>query len=42
MVADIGIGTGMLMCGCIYIGAAFTFGYEIDQQYIEQTRHMLD
>lgn len=41
IVADIGIGTGMLICGCIYIGAQFAIGYEIDEQYIESTRLML-
>lgn len=26
IVADIGIGTGMLMCGAIYLGAAYALG----------------
>lgn len=40
--ADIGVGTGMLMCGSIYLQAKFVIGFEIDKDYIEQTRAMLE
>lgn len=29
-VADIGIGTGMLMCGVIYLQASYVVGFELD------------
>lgn len=41
-VADLGIGTGMLMCGLIYVGAQFVVGFEVDEEYIEASREMLD
>jgi predicted RNA methylase len=30
VVADLGIGTGMLICGLVYIGALYALGVELD------------
>lgn len=34
VVAELGVGTGMLTAGLIYIGAYHTLGIEIDQKYV--------
>lgn len=30
LVADLGVGTGMLICGLVYIGALHAIGVELD------------
>ena len=49
VVADIGIGTGMLTCGAIYLEArygleisSFVLGIEFDEQYLLRTQKMLE
>ncbi len=42
VVADLGVGTGMLICGLIYIGSGYSIGFEIDEKYINLTREMLE
>ncbi len=34
IVAELGTGTGMLLCGLVYIGAYYSLGVEIDAKYI--------
>lgn len=41
IVAELGVGTGMLMSGLIYIGAFHTLGVEIDQKYVRVAQEQL-
>ena len=42
VVADLGIGTGMLLTGLIYIGAYHSVGVEIDSKYIRVAQRQLE
>jgi predicted RNA methylase len=42
LVADLGVGTGMLSCGLVYIGSLFTFGVELDTKYVCVARDQLE
>lgn len=41
VVADLGVGTGMLLSGLIYIGAFHSLGIEIDEKYIRVAQKQL-
>jgi putative methylase len=41
LVADLGVGTGMLICGLVFIGAAYAIGVELDQKYVYVARDQL-
>lgn len=40
-VLDLGTGTGMLLCGLIYIGAGYGLGVEIDEKYVNIAQKQL-
>ena len=42
IVAELGTGTGMLLCGLVYIGAYFSLGVEIDEKYIRIAQEQLE
>ncbi len=42
VVADLGVGTGMILAGLIYIGASFSLGIEIDEKYVRVTQKQLE
>ena len=42
VVADLGMGTGMLLTGLIYIGAVHSIGVELDQKYIRMAQKQLE
>jgi len=41
-VADLGVGTGMLICGLVYIGAMHAIGVELDEKYAYVAQKQLE
>jgi putative methylase len=42
LVAELGVGTGMLMCGLVFVGAGYVLGVEIDEKYVGVAQGQLE
>ena len=41
LVAELGVGTGMILCGLVFIGAGYVLGVEIDEKYVGVAQRQL-